>query len=187
MAENAYEVLKSHHPKLVVEVLDKSEEISTFLMLVYSHVLYASASRPEDPQDVRLQCQIDEMSEGSLLRVVMRYETENRASPLRIGTRHPVKRNPSLAELLQVNRNVRDLAVNLVSQLERWIDAKPYRKELGLKSIVLENAVFWKNLVFTAEILLRVQWEDLVKAKMRWKDEEDLAHDHPMIDGGYLI
>lgn len=187
MAENVYEVLKSHHPKLVTEVLDKSEELSKFLMLVYSHTLYAAMDQPGDPKDIVFTYNIIENSEGNLLKIDMKY-FESEGTKLRgLDGKNPMKRNLNLVRLLQVNNNIRDIPIKLVGALERWIKEKDYRKELGLKAIKFENAVFWKNLVFTAELYMSVQWEEMVRLKTKFFDDEDLVDEHPIVQGGFLI
>ena len=185
MADSVYEVLKANHPKLVKEVLDKNEEISKFLMLVYSHLLYAAMDQPRDPKDIVLTYNVVEL-EGSLLKIDMKYY-ESDGNKLKLDGKNPIKRNLDLVTLLQSNSNVKNLAVRVVEILEKWVNAKPYRKELGLKAIKLENAMFWKNLVFTAEILLHVEWEEMTKLKMKFFDDEELAIEHPMVNGGYLV
>lgn len=187
MAENVYEILKTHHRMLVINVLDKCEEISKFLMLVYSHVLYAAMDQPGDPKDIVLTYNIIENSQGNLLKIDMKYY-ESEGTELRgMEGKNPVKRNLNLVRLLQVNVNIRNLAVKVVETLERWLNEKPYRRELGLKSIKLENAVFWKNMVFTAELYMNVEWEEMVRLKTKFFADEDLVDEHPMVQGGFLI
>lgn len=189
MAESVYEVIKSNHPDLVANVLDKSEELSKFLMLVYSHILYAAMGQPGDPKDIALTYNIIE-SPGNpdLLKIDMKYY-EGEGSKIRGGLqgKDPTKRNLDLVKLLNSNSNVRDMAVRVVEILEKWVNAKPYRKELGVKSIKFENAMFWKNLVFTAELIMKVEFEEMVRLKQKFFDDWDLQQEHPMVDGGYIV
>ncbi len=185
--ENIYEILKTHHPTLVTKVLDQSEEISKFLMLVYSHILYAAMDQPGDPKDIVLTYSIVETpGKTDMIQIQMLYY-ESEGTRFRADGKNPTKRNLDLVRLLAVNKNILNIAVRVVEVLERWVNAKPYRKKLGLKSIKFENTMFWKNLIFTSELLLHVEWEEMVKLKTKFFEEEDLAHEHPMVNGGFLI
>src|SRR5437899_32922 len=158
MPDNVYEVLKSTHPQLVDNVLDKNEEISKFLMLVYSHLLYTAMDRPWDPKDIVLTYGvIESKGKNDLLQIQIKYYESRESKSNRLEGKNPVKRNLDLVKLLSSNSNVRDVALRVVELLERWINEKPYRKKLGLKSIKLENQMFWKNLVLKAEIMLHVE------------------------------
>jgi hypothetical protein len=188
MAENVYEILKSNHPALVREVIDKNEELSKFIMLVYSHTLYAAMDQKGDPKDIVFTYSIDESESVPLLKIDMKYyESEGTRLGAAMEGKSPVKRNLNLVRLLQSNSNVRDFPIKLVEVLERWVSEKPYRKEFGLKALKFENAMFWKNLIFTAELIFKVEWEEMVKAKTKFFDEEELTNEHPMVQGGYLI
>ncbi len=189
MADTAYEVLKGHCPALMEQVLDKpeNEEIAKFIMLMFSHLVYTAAGRSEDPRDLELSYTIDKRSEGDLLRVNVRYISKEHDDTWHAASREPKLRNINVVSLLEVNKNVRDIPVRIVSLLEQWLNEKPYRKAQGLKSVRLENPMFWKNLIFTAELILRIEWEQMVKAKMQWPEDADLSAEHPMVEGGYLI
>lgn len=187
VAENVYEILKLNHPKLVTNVLDKSEELSKMLMLIYSHILYAAVDQPGDPRDIVLTYNIIESGEIPLLKIDMLYYESEGAKLRGIEGKNPIKRNLSLVRLLEVNRNVRDTAIRVVELLERWVKEKPYRKECGLTKLKFENQMFWKNLVFTAEVLVHVQWEEMVKLKAKFNDDEEIAAEHPIVAGGLLI
>lgn len=189
MADSVYEVLKSTHPKLVADVLDKNEEISKFLMLIYAHTLYTAMDRPEDPKDMYFHCSIENGQNGDFLKIDIKYvEADDKpAIRGRLEGKNPIKRNLDLVTLLQSNSNIRDVALRVVELLERWVAEKPHRKQLGLSHVVLHDQMFWKNLIFTADILLKVQWEELVKTKANFPDDEELAAEHPMVNGGFLV
>ena len=183
MPEDVYQILKDAHPKLVADVLDKSYEISNCLMLFYSHIWNEACTRRENPADLTVM--VDVVLER-LLRVRAVYIPQEGSPPVILDS-HPVKRNISLARLLAVNKNVRNLAVKVVEVLEQWVNEKLYRKRLGIFAIRLENSRLWKgNFTFTSEIVLKTEFDELVKAKMKWVDEEDLL-DRKASEGGLII
>jgi hypothetical protein len=175
MAENIYDVLLNNYPDLVGRVLSKQEEISKFLMLFYSHLLYVAAADNRKPED--LVCTVSIMSKDGrdLLHVSCSYKEGSDTTGSIKATRNPLHRNMTLARLLIVNTSVREVARSVVTTLERWVEEKPFRKEQGIFNVRLENGMFWKNLVCTAELVLKIEFDDLVKSKMKWQDDPDLA------------
>jgi len=183
MAENVYEILKSEHPKLVEEVLDKNDSISTFLMLVYSHLLNISVEKPQDPKDMYFEVQIREKQTNPcpLLIVKVLYKPSTDDSVSMSMDKIPFKRNMNLVRLMTVNSHVRELAVKIVEILEAWLNEKPYRKAQGMHNIRCEESMLYRNLVFATEIILKVQYDEMVKAKMNWPDEPELFDERRII------
>lgn len=177
-AENAYDVLKEKYPKLVEDVLDKSEEISTLLILMYSHILYSASENPNDPRDMYFRVEI---MEDALLKVSMLYKTDSDSSRIIIPGKDPGKRNLNLVRLMQVNTSVAKLAVDVVEILENWIKGNQRRKDFGLLQLKFVESMFWKNLVFTSELVLKVEFEEMVRAKMNWPADESTE------EGGVVI
>lgn len=167
--ENAYDMLKSTYPNLVENVLDKSEEISALLMLMYSHILYTATDRMEDPKDLRFEVDI---LKDALLKVQVTYKRDSEKSSLIIPGKDPTRRNLNLVRLMQVNNNVTKLAVDVVDVLEKWISGNPRRKDFGLTQLKFVEPMFWKNLVFTAELVLKVDFDEMVRAQMNWPADE---------------
>jgi hypothetical protein len=185
MAENVYEVLKDSHQKLVEDVLDKNEEISRFLMLVYSHVLYTASERSENPANLIF---FPAIVQERLLILRMRYKRDREEELRRtVLGQNPVQRNLKLAELMRVNKNVNNIAVDVVRVLERWIDEKPYRKEQGITNLRLEYPMFMGgDLTFTAELVFKIEFDELVRAKLKWPDEPEL-YESPETPGGLVL
>jgi hypothetical protein len=146
-------------------------------MLFYSHLLYAAASDPRNFED--LECKVGILTPKEapvdLLSISCKYKGTSDSHSVVQATRSPVQRNMTLARLLTVNMSVREVARSVVTILERWLAEKPYRKRQGIFNVRLENGMFWKDMTCTAEIVLKVQFDEMVKSKMKWPDEPELT------------
>jgi hypothetical protein len=173
VAENVYEVIKGMNGPLI-EKLDTNHELCSFIMLIYSHMIYVAAENPGDPKD--LICNVTVELER-LFKIQLSYSKSNDRPSRQVSISGDDKkfsrRNPTLVTLLQVNQNVRELPIRMVETLERWIDEKPYRKECGFANLKFENQMFWKNLVFTAEIVLKAEFDYETIRQMGWDKEPE--------------
>lgn len=170
MAENIYEIIKGNHP-ILMEKLDTNHELCTFLMLVYSHTLVEAASTSENPADLTLDVDV---TNERLMRVTMRYVKSSALDNLRgvLDGKLFSKRNPSLVKLLDVNKNLKDLPMRVVTVLERWVNEKPFRKECGFANVRFENSIFWKNKIFTSEMVLKAEYDYSTIRAMGWDEPE---------------
>lgn len=178
MAQSVYELLCESSG--LAEKLNKNQDFSSFLMLVYSHLLVIAMDNPGDPRDIL--CTVTVEMER-LMKISIRYETKSD----RLSTRPALegklftKRNPSLVSLLQVNTSVRTLAQRTLEVLERWIAEKDYRKECGYENVLFENSTLWKNLVFTSEMVLKPEYDfDTIK-RMGWDEPEQPTEEEKRI------
>jgi len=170
MAENIYDILRSEYSEALIKQLNANEDVSTFLQLVYNHLLKTASERRGNPKSI--VCTVDVVKER-LLRVVVRYEGQDDQAENLDMSYNPVQRNLSLVTFLRVNVNVKGLALRVVDTLEKWIAEKPYRKEVGYTGIRLVNSVYWKNLIFTSEIVLKPEFDYGVMHKMGWDKEPE--------------
>lgn len=178
MAENVFEILCQSSG--LAEKLNKNQDFSSFLMLVYSHSLNIAMDNTGDPRD--MVCDVTVEMER-LMKITIRYETKpDRPSTLpALEGKLFTKRNPSLVSLLQVNESVRTLAQRALVVLERWINEKDYRKEVGYENVTFENSMLWKNLVFTSEMVLKPEFDyDTIK-RMGWDEPEQPTEEEKRI------
>lgn len=178
MAESVYEVLCQSSG--LAEKLNKNQDFSSFLMLVYSHLLNIAIDNSGDPRDIT--CDVTVELER-LMKITVRYETKpDRPSTLpNLGGKLFSKRNPSLVSLLQVNENLKTLAQRTLLVLERWIEEKPYRKECGYERIRFENSILWKNLIFTSEMVLQAEFDYQTIKQMGWDEPEQPTENEGII------
>lgn len=163
MAENAYEVLKGSSPSLI-EFLDKNHDVCDFLMSFYKHVQVIAIDSPNEPKD--MVCFVDIVMERLLKISVQYYNPSNRNSSF--GEKLPAKRNLNIVKLMEVNHNVRDVAVRVATVLQRWLKEKPERIQQGFENIKIVNPMQWKGGTFTAELVLYFEFEDFVSARLKF-------------------
>lgn len=174
MITNVYDLIVSETPALA-ERLNENENVSAFLMSVYSQLLNIALDSPNDPKD--LICQVD-VIHGRLFRIRVSYYKEASAIHTDIGSKQPVTRNLNLVKFLQVNRNVKNLAQRAVEVIERWVGEYPATKQQGFKNVkLLEGKLLRGSNIFTAEMVVHYEYEEFVNAKLKWNlsDEEQLV------------
>ena len=170
-AEDVYSVLRNNYPDLVGRVLDKHEEISKFLMLFYAHLLNIASEKSEPLANLKCDVSILEKEGRHLICIQSDFTGESDATVTK--TKNPIQRNVTLASLLISNSSVREVARRVVEVLEQWCASNELRKTQGLFNVRLDNAMFWRgSFTCTAEIVLKVEFDQLVKDKMKWADDE---------------
>jgi hypothetical protein len=170
MAENAYDVLRGDSPALAAK-LNTNHLLCTWLQLVYTHLLNIAADSPEDPRDIELDLSV---LRERLMVVTVRYRIKEHVGPTLVRHNKLLgQRNMRIAQLLRVNKSVKDLPARVVEILERWIEEKPYRKACGFANIRFENPRLWKNKTFTVEMVLKTQFDAVVRKKLGWDKEPE--------------
>lgn len=177
MAENVYEVIKSHYPELA-KTLDTNEDLCKFLMLVYAHLLDHVADSTRDPRQLRLPINI---VKERLLTITMEYSTEIVSGSSFSASKNPVQRNMRLAQFMQVNTDVKTLALRVTEMMERWMHAKDYRMACGFPNIRCEAQRMWKNGVFTTELVLKTHFDEAVRERMGWNEPEQMTEEESRI------
>ena len=167
MAENIFDLLNSDYPKLM-DTLKHNEDVCTFLIGFYAQALYMAQGDNNNPEDLR--CEVSIRNERLL--IVKTFYVGSERSKVDVGNRLPRQRNLNLVKFLQVNKSVKDVALNVTYSLEAWMNDKPYRKKQGFKNILLRNGMRWKSGEFTAEIVLKFEFDEMVSAKMNWDMDE---------------
>jgi hypothetical protein len=181
MAENVYQVLKNENPALTL-ILDMNDNVSSYLMSLYAHVLQMAIDSPHDPKDLILSVDI---IQGRLLRISPRYYGTDGNSGT-AGIKSPVQRNMNLVRLFQVNRNVKSLAERLILILEKWVNDNPATKEQGFPNIKIINPLHRRDGTFTAELVVHFEFEDYVSAKMKWFNDME-EPEHEKSEGGLIL
>ncbi len=166
MPDNIYEILRNEYPRLV-EQLGKNHDICSFLQQVYAHLLVVATDSRDDPKNLSYGVEI---VLERLLKIQVFYKSEDLTSSTPRASKIPSQRNMNLVRFLQVNSDVKQLALRVVSRLDTWIEETDYRKEVGFEGIRLENARLWKGLTFTAEIVLKPEFDYAVSNKMGWRE-----------------
>lgn len=185
MAENVYEVLLNDAPALAKR-LDSNHDLCTFLILVYNHLLLYASNQKEDPRQLILQVTV---VRERLLSIHIKYDiTKVLEGPL--PTRHgnvPWQRNMRLVEFMRVNSEVKNLARRVVEVLEIWLGEKPYRVACGFEGIRCEASTLWTNGVFTTELILKTQFDEIIRDRMGWNDEPEQLIAEPVEEGRIIL
>lgn len=169
MAENVYEILVSEYPTLM-DTLNTNDDVSSYLMSVYATLLYHAIEDSRNPANLRCNVSI----QGDRLLVIKTHYTGEDARSVDIGTKLPRQRNLNLVKFLQVNNSVKRLALDVVYELEKWVQVEDYRKAQGFKNIKTFNPMRWKgDGTITAELIMKFSFDDMVNAKMKWDIPEE--------------
>jgi len=179
MPSNIYEIIKQDNPKLA-ETLDTNHDVCDFLMALYTQLHYAAMESSKNPVDMRCNITV----EKERLLIIRTSYVGDSGGRIDIGTKLPRQRNLNLVKFLQVNRNVRDVALNVVYALEAWLNELPVRKKQGFKNIKIENAMKWRSGEITAELVLKFEFDEMVAAKMNWQMDEP---EQPTEEGSIIV
>lgn len=168
MAINAYEALLSSYPRLVVQVLDKQESLSTFLQSVFLESVEFLLQERCDIRNLRPYVWADD---GHIF-VDFHAEREEFYNEDRLTERRVLwRKNPVIAHIMQVNDNVARIAVDVVNVLENWTRAN--HAKLSIFDLRLENAwVTRGGRRVSADILTEEQFRRQSAKKVGFEDEE---------------
>jgi hypothetical protein len=164
LAIDAYQSLQSTHPRLVAEVLDKSENISAFLQGCLLHMTELLVDRRRDPRELRYYMSV----EGErTLKVQLRWESVSAA--MAFEKQVLWRRNPNVAVLMQINHQIEVFPVEVVKVLERWFRYKyPKERPEGVNELRLDNAKAMAPdfMVLQAEIITPKEFDERVKTRL---------------------
>jgi hypothetical protein len=170
--ENVYELLSSEYPALVKR-LATNNELCMWLTLVYAHVLNLAAESDGDPRDMGVHVEWDEANGFIVLTVFFKKQDRAGAPPSRFDKLF-YKRSSKTVQLLQANENLKTLPVRIVELLDKWLlEQTPDFQREGFSQIRFEDQRLWKNLMFTARIIMKSTYDDEVRRKMGWDKLEE--------------
>lgn len=134
MPINAYEALLCRNPRLVRQVLDKHESLSSFLQSVYQEMVEFLIDTSSDIRWLNLRASIAEGKPDQLW-VSFGLNQNGFYRDMVVDKKILWQRNPLIARVMAVNDNVGSLASDAVNVLENWTR----HHKLSLFDIRLEN------------------------------------------------
>ena len=175
MPTNVYEILVSEYPSLM-DTLNTNDDVSSWLMSMYSTLLYHAIEDSRNPENLRLTVGIQE-KENQFVLVVKPYYTSEGGRSVDIGTKLPRQRNLNLVKFLQVNPNVKRLALDVVYELEKWVSSADYMKSQGFQNVKTFNPMRWRDGTYTVELLMKFSFDEMVAAKMKWDMDDPVPEE----------
>lgn len=119
MAISAYEALLCRNPRLVRQVLDKHESLSSFLQSVYQEMVEFLIDTGSDIRWLNLRASIAEGKPDQLW-VSFSLNQNGFCRDMVLDKKILWQRNPLIARVMAVNDNVGSLASDAVNVLENW-------------------------------------------------------------------